>query len=462
MRKLLLSFMLLYIAKGTLLAQDCSINAGLSTSICLSDTMKLYGTRSGLFSDNSSCKWTQTFGPRVTIVHPDSLITLVTGYIPGAYTFKLNNKCHDGVNSEDSISVVVLPITLANAGNDTVLCPGNYILNGSKPSTNETGLWTVIINGVGITINSPSNPNSSLTLAAGLPGTTKLRWTLTNSNGCYSFDDVIITNSGGVAPVNAGLDQILDNCYAITTCTKLVATNGGIGLGNQIGIWSFISGPSMPIMNIVNKSSISVCNLSTGTYIFRYTVTGPCASGYDDVAVTVPPANQSIPMISSGSNVIICNGATSYTLTGNNPAYSGEVVKWSQIGGPVIVQINTPNNSSTIVSGLTKPGQYIFRYNITNSSSGCLANIDVRITKYESGIVDGGPDQILPCDITETVIPTTITGFGYLNYRIINGPAGAFNYPTPYRDQNLIKGMLYIQGDIESKLVIDLELNVPL
>jgi gliding motility-associated-like protein len=443
MRKLLLSLMLLYIVNGTLFAQDCSINAGLSATICLSDTIKLYGTRSGLIPPNELSKWTQISGPIATIVNPDSLITIVEANTPGTYLFKLSNKCYDGVNSEDSVTIIVLPITLSNAGNDTSICPGNYILNGNKPSTNETGLWTVITNGVGVTINSPSNPNSPLILSADYPGIIKLRWTVTNSNGCFSFDDIIITNFGGVSPVNAGLDQTLDNCYAVTTCTKLTATNGGRGFGNQIGIWSFISGPSMPDLSNINTPSITVCNLTTGTYIFRYTVTGPCANGFDDVAVIVPPPNQSIPMISSGFNSVICNGATSFTLTGNNPTYSGEVVKWNQIDGPVIAQISTPNNPSTLVSGLTSPGLYIFQYNIVNSISGCQASSEVRITKYESGIIDGGPDQILPCDVTETTIPTFSTGYGYKNYRIISGPAGAFIYPTLYRDQNSIKGLIY-------------------
>ena len=83
--------MLLFIAKGTLLAQNCSINAGLSTTICQSDSMKLFGTSSGLFSPNSTSKWTKISGPDATIVNPDSLVTTVIGYTPGTYYFNLKN-----------------------------------------------------------------------------------------------------------------------------------------------------------------------------------------------------------------------------------------------------------------------------------------------------------------------------------------------------------------------------------
>lgn len=70
MRNLLLSLMLLYMARGTLLAQNCSINAGLNNTICLVDSMKLYGTRSGYFTPNATSKWTQLSGPHVTINQP--------------------------------------------------------------------------------------------------------------------------------------------------------------------------------------------------------------------------------------------------------------------------------------------------------------------------------------------------------------------------------------------------------
>lgn len=435
--------MLLYMAKGTSLAQNCSINAGLSTTICLSDTMKLFGTRSGLFSANATSRWTQLSGPvNVTINRPDSLITTVSGYTAGTYVFKLNNKCQDGVYSEDTISIKVSPVTVANAGRDTILCPSAiYYLNANKPMNGETGIWTTIF-GSGITVNSPGNPNSSISLQATLSGITKLRWTITNSNGCTSYDDVEITNCGGVMPVNAGQDQSLDNCYSTTTCTKLSATNGGTGLGGQIGIWSFISGPSVPLISSPNNSSTNVCQLNQGTYIFRYTVSGPCATGYDEVSVVVPPAGQGMSYVSSGRPTGIC-GIDFVTLTGTNPTYSNEVVKWTQIYGPMTTTIHTPNNPSTLVTGLTTPGHYIFNYNVTNTASGCSVNSTVRIIVYKTGTVYGGPDQVLPCNVTEATIPTDTTGFGNVNYRIINGPAGAFNYPTDYSDKNTIKGLNY-------------------
>ncbi len=446
MRKSLLSLLLYFIVLNTLLGQNCSINAGLSSTICLSDSMKLFGTRSGLFSPNSTSQWSQTSGPKVKINKPESLITFVTGFASGTYNFVLKNKCQDGINSEDSISIIVLPQTIANAGDDTILCPGNDTkLYGSIPLANyEKGQWIIITNGVGVTISSPSDPNSPLLLSPSSPGISKLRWTITNFNGCSSYDDIQITNCGGVMPVNAGPDQNLDDCFAITTCAKLVASNGGVGFGNQLGTWSLVSGPTVPVISQVNKPITTVCNLSSGSYIFRYTVIGPCAEGVDDVKITVPLPNHGIPNANSnilGKSTSICDGSSTITLTGNTPEFSGEMPTWIQTSGPVVVNINTPNNPSTVVTGLTIAGAYTFKYTISNITSGCSGNSDVRFVLYESGTINAGPDQILPCNVQEAIILPNTTGYGYINYRIINGPIGAFNYPTVAKNQNNIKGL---------------------
>ncbi|MFN8282686.1 MAG: gliding motility-associated C-terminal domain-containing protein [Chitinophagales bacterium] len=445
MRNLLLSLMLLYMARGTLLAQNCSINAGLNNTICLVDSMKLYGTRSGYFTPNATSKWTQLSGPHVTINQPDSLITSVSGYTEGVYTFQLSNKCQDGISSADTVTVTILPLTKANAGRDTLLCPSaTYHLNANSTLLpGETGEWSSIINNGGLIINNPYDPKSLISLQANLPGVLQLRWTITNINGCVSYDDVMITNCGGTPLVNAGPDQYLDNCYVGSACTKLIATNGSIGIGGQNGMWTFVSGPSNPTISYANTPLASVCNLIPGIYVFRYTVSGPCSNGMDEISVTVPPASQNAPAANAGNGMVICDMTTTITLSGSIPESANEIVQWSQISGPVVVSINSPNSPTTIVTGLTNPGTYSFNYTMKNSTTNCSGIGVVNISKYQPGSVDGGPDQILPCNVTETVIPTVTTGFGYLTYRIISGPVGAFSYPTRADTRNVIKGLTY-------------------
>lgn len=445
MRNLLLSLMLLYMARGTLLAQNCSINAGINSTICSSESMKLYGTRSGLFSPNSTSKWTQISGAPVIIIQPDSLITAVNYTISGTYFFQLSNKCQDGINSIDTVSVIVFPLTKANAGKDTLLCPSSiYTLEANRPlNSNETGKWTIITNNGSVVIDSLTNPNSTLKLTRVVSGVSQLRWTIINSNGCVSYDDVLITNCGGLSPVNAGPDQVLDNCYVGTMCAKLVATNGGTGFGGQNGVWTVVLGPNISVISSPNNSTTNVCNLIPGIYIFRYTVSGPCANGFDEVMITVPPPSQNIPSVNPGNSFAICDMTSTITLNGNIPNNPNQTVQWIQTAGPATVNINTPNNPSTIVTGIIKSGKYSFSYSIKNNTSGCMGIGIITVTKYQTGTIKGGPDQILPCNITEAVIPTITTGYGSVTYKIISGPAGAFIYPTKANNTNTISGLTF-------------------
>lgn len=446
MRNLLSFIILFFVVNNLLHGQNCSINAGLSTSICLNDTMKLNGTRSGLLGNGSVSKWTQLTGPAVIIHSPNSLVTTVSGYNVGTYVFRLSIKCRDGLLAEDFVTITVVPITIANAGVDTNYCPGTSLLHANTPvNANEIGVWSInSVNNAGITIQSASNPNSSITLNNNAIGTTTLRWTITNNNGCATYDEIKITNIGGVAPVNAGPDQVLGNCFSTVTCATLSATNGGIGSGGQTGIWTLVSGPSVPAINPANNPSTKVCNLIEGTYIFRYTVQGPCVTGFDDVTIVVPPPTQEITLANSntsGGSALYCGLVNTLTLNGNAPLYAGETVRWEQTAGPTVV-INTPNNPSTTVTGMTSYGNYCFNYSIINTSSGCQKSSAICYTLYETGTVNAGADQILPCNITSATITPTKTGTGTLNYRIISGPSGVFTYPTVYKPSNVITGML--------------------
>lgn len=445
MRNLFFTVILFWGIGSSLYAQNCSINAGINTTICLKDTMLLNGTRSGLLGTGSVSLWTQLSGPSVIINAPNSLVTSVTGFDAGTYKFRLSIKCKDGFFTQDSVTVVVLPLTKANAGRDTTFCPtGQALLNGNSPRTGESGLWTIVsTNNAGVVINSATSPNSAITLNPTLSGITTLRWTITNSNGCSSYDDVVITNCGGVPIVNAGPDQVLGNCFANTTCTNLLATNGGVGFGGQKGIWSFISGPSIPTISAPANPATKVCNLIQGTYVLRYTVTGPCANGFDDVSITVPPSTQDITIANSNtfsSNTIYCGLVNTISLNGNTPLYTGETVLWTQTSGPPVT-ITNPTSSSATVSGINTYDTYCFNYSITNSSSRCETNSSVCYVFYNNGTVDGGPDQILPCNVTAAVIPTVVTGSGTLNYKVISGPAGALNYPVNFKSSNVITGL---------------------
>jgi large repetitive protein len=223
-KKLLLPF-LFCLTTVAYYAQNCSVNANINQTICATGSMQLLGSSGGLF--NITANWVQIGGPAVSITAPNSLTTAVTGFLGGnTYTFRLKAKCQDGTDVFNDVQVLVLQNTLANAGASLPgACPGTATLAGNAVGVGETGAWSVVgANNAGVTITTPSSPTSQIVLGTSSTGTTTLMWTITNVNGCVSTSTMNVSNFGGVAPVNAGPDQTLSNCYSATQSTNLNAT----------------------------------------------------------------------------------------------------------------------------------------------------------------------------------------------------------------------------------------------
>ena len=94
------------------------------------------------------------------------------------------------------------------------------------------------------------------------------------------------------------------------------------------------------VLNIVdpNDENTRVNGLIEGVYVFRWTVTGPCATGQDEVTITVPAATQDITdAVVERRNIRFCDpNVTTAVLKGNVPQFAGETVEWTQVGGPAL------------------------------------------------------------------------------------------------------------------------------
>ncbi len=442
-------------------AQNCTVNANVDRTICINQTMTLVGQRNGLFSGGTT--WTQVAGPSVIITNPTALTTTITGYVVGqVYTFRLSGRCRDGIRAFDDVRYTVRGITIATAGVDQLACPGSSVLNGNAPGVNETGQWlSVTANDAGVTISNPIVRNTSFTTSAGSAGSTTLRWRIANTNGCSSFDDMVVTNYGGISPVVTNKLIRLDSCYSTTHCANLIGTYGGNGSGGQIGTWSQLSGPTTAtISTSVNNNNVTACNLIQGRYRFRWTVSGPCVNGSDTVLVIVPRSTSSLTGASFGTQYF-CSPVTIATLIGNSPTYSGETVQWTQVGGPGGVTIASPNSRTTLVSGLDGTSTYRFRYTINNAATLCTGFAEGDII-YITPPTISFRDTILPCQVEQFTIP--INGSGGLNmyYRIASAPVSWGTTPTTYSDitgaTSLTVNGLNIPGDY----VIDVQRTSPL
>lgn len=403
-------------------AQNCTLNAGVTTSLCPYDTFKLAGASSGLIKVNA--KWTQTGGPTVNITDPTSLTSTITGYAAGTtYQFRLTATCTDGSIISDDVTFNTLVATTANAGADISACPPSTQLAGNDPGTGETGVWKIIGDDHSMTLSSNTTvSNTTISLPDSVAGATTLRWTITNSNGCTSSDDVIVTNASGRTPVNAGADITVSNCYTLTQSAYLQnATYGGDGTNGQQGTWTFVSGPTVPVFNDIHRRDVTVSQLYQGTYRFRWTVAGPCVNGADEIDVIVPAPTQSITSAYE-IDLTYCDGRTSTVLTGPSLLYANETYTWSKVFGAGTIV--TPNASTTTVTDLNG-SESQFQYVIANTVTGCTTIGLVKVQFSAAPSVTMASTITPDCGASEVNLTYTTTGGTLTQWAMIEGPAAA-------------------------------------
>ncbi|TAF74017.1 MAG: hypothetical protein EAZ53_10500, partial [Bacteroidetes bacterium] len=412
--------LLIYINKT--IAQNCSVNANVDVTVCGNGALNLVGTKSASFAS----AWSQVSGPSVSITTPTTSSgsthnSGVTGFTaPNVYVFKLTATCPDGISVSDFVTYTVLPITTANAGPDQTVCPGTYPLSANSPGVGETGVWSNA--GGGLSFANTTNPSSNYTVNQNNAASRNITWTITNTNGCSSSDVVNITYYGGANLVSAGPNVTLSNCYSTTQSHTLAASFGGSG-GGQGGTWSVVSGPNLPTFANINSNTSNVTNLIQGTYVLRWTVSGPCVNGTSTMTITVPTATQSVTN-PTASNQDFCDGRSVAVLSGNFPSYSNESVLWVKTSGTggTIVNPTSPNAS---VTGLTSTATgYTYSYIITNSVTGCsrtTSGIDLRwfIAPTINSLFSS---SVLGCNVISASIPFTATGGNVRTYQIVSGP----------------------------------------
>ncbi len=427
--KLLIPFLFLVLfSEEKLNAQNCSVNSGVDFTSCPNVTINLVGNKSGLFQGAGVTTWSQVDGPSVTINSSNGLTSSISGITPSTvYKFAIQATCLDGSLVTDIVTITTNPLTNPNAGSDAMYCPGTYALAANSPGTGETGQWTVVGTNNGITISTPTSPTSDIILDGNKAGATTLRWTISNATtGCSAYDDVVISNKGGITIVTAGPDQSLNGCYSSTTSATLGSSFAGNGTGGQGGLWSCVSGPSTPTFGNATVYNTSMSNLKEGVYTIRWTVSGACASGVDDMVITVatPKGNVTNAIITSADQVF-CDGRTSAVLVGSTPIYANETVLWEKTSG--VGTITSPNTTTSTVTGLTGNSTSLYKYTITNSLTGCTSASTVRGIYYNVAPainVNSGNDMILAPNATSASVPFTISGGNTTQYTIISYPAG--------------------------------------
>ena len=403
--------------------QNCSVNAGIPISFCTGEAVELDGITSGI--TNTSPVWSQVGGPSIIIDDPSDLTSGITGVSAGnTYTFRLSAVCQDGTAVFDEVIVTIIPLTLPNAGSDIAGCPGTYNLSANTVGTGETGTWSFVgPNQSGVVISDLNDPLSMITFPTTSAGLTILRWTISNgSNGCVGSNTITVFNFGGESSIDAGVDEILPNCYTLTQSTALNASFAGNGTGGQSGVWNLVSGPNYPNFASSGNPTTQVNELIEGVYVFEWTVIGPCVSGSDQVTIIVPAATQDVT-IADAPSVIYCTPSSSVLLEGTPPTFANETGLWALVSGPAGSVINSPSSPTTSVTGLDGSSIYTFSYTIENSITNCFSTDNAQIIfRTSAPSIDVGADTVLVCGDSLATISYIALGDGANQYQIISGP----------------------------------------
>ncbi|MEI7662486.1 MAG: hypothetical protein WCK34_09820, partial [Bacteroidota bacterium] len=248
-------------------------------------------------------------------------------------------------------------------------------------------------------------------------------------------------------------NRTLDSCYTTTTNTTLSGSFGGCNLNGQVGHWSIVTytGTNAPVIVSPNSNNTSVTNLKEGTYVFRWDVTGPCASGSAQVTITVPHALGTATPASTQGIGPFCDGRTSFTLIGNNPLKANETGTWSQNSGPNTATINSPNTPITTVTvPANSIGVYSFNYMITDTLTHCNTSSNTSVGFYAPPSITLDPDIALPCGDSTATVNYTATGGSTITWQIISGPTNNTYpvIPTPLYPATTSPQMIYNLGKV--------------
>lgn len=256
--------------------------------------------------------------------------------------------CTSTLSNPTLVQFDTIPINTAFAGIDTMVCSGEYVLQGAVPTVG-TGIWSLVsaTDPTGFALANPDDANSIVSglTFEGAPYT--LLWMLSNG-ACmdYSSDEVVleVTNA---EEANAG-DNLLVCEDEIVILEAVPASEDAEGFWKQdivqesLGV--IVVDPDNPNTEILNLEPDNV-------YFFTWCVESVCGNTEETVFVNV-----SDPNISAGADIIICDDLNEATLQGEEPAM-GSTIRWYSPDPEITI---SDELSPTPVVGNLKVGENVF------------------------------------------------------------------------------------------------------
>ncbi len=312
------TFELIYsLGAGTCLTKDTLIvtvnplpvvDAGSNITVCVNDL------NTTLMASPAGGTWS---GPGIVLPTEFSPINAGVGTHSLVYTFTDGNGC----TASDNLSAIVNPLPIVNAGSDTTLC--NQPFPVQFTGTPSGGTWS----GSGVLANGTFTPN--------ITGTFTLNYTVTNGNGCTTFDTRNVTV---IDPVLANAGPDLEAC--------IDAPNVQLNGTPVTGTWSGTNISASGLFDPTTAGTFALV-LSNGS--------GNCLTR-DTMLFTVHP----LPVVDAGPDDGFCPDDAPVNFSGNpiNGIWSGTGI--------------TDVNAGIFSPGTAGVGTHTIVYTFTNPITGCV------------------------------------------------------------------------------------------
>ena len=378
-------------------------DAGENQTVTEGATVSLNGTLSSDPEDTSlTYSWTHTSGPTVTLTGPATATPSFTAPNVGQtqdIVLTLTVTDSGSLTDTDTVTITVNDVPNSapsvDAGSPQTVTEGTTVsLNGTAsdgdPEDSPTYAWTFNNTSLGITLSSPSAPDTSFD-APNVAADTPVLFTLTVSDGTASSTDTVlvtIQDSANTPPtVDAGSPQTVTEGTTVSLNGTASDTDPEDNLTyawtfNNTSLGITLSSPSAP------DTSFDAPNVAADTpVLFTLTVSDGTASSTDTVLVTIQDSANTPPTANAGANRTVTEGATvtlSGTASDDDPEDTSLSYSWAHTSGPAI----SLTGPATATPSFTAPNVGETRdivLTLTVTDSGSLTDTDtVTITVNDS------------------------------------------------------------------------------
>lgn len=377
---------------------DPNVNAGLDQSICSNiDTVNLNGNITGSITTGVwSSSGTGFFLPNNTSKNAKYILSNADKNL-SSIQLALSTNIATNICSfvSDTITITILPNSIANAGANRTVCANNssVSLTGNVSGLTTTGTWktngdgTFLLAITQLTNTYNPGPNDISN------GSVLLRLVASNTGACAADSDFLQITITPKPLVNAGPNQ--------TKCgnNSVISLNGNVSGGANKGRWTTNgTGSFSPNDSILTANYIpSALDISTNNLIIILTSTGNTNNTCLAVSDTLNINFLASPSINAGIDKQVCrNNITGISLNGQ---LFGSIskAKWTSISGDgtFIPNDSTLNATYNLGPNDILNGSVSLVLSSTNHSlNGCLAvNDTLQILVTPSPIVNAGIDR---------------------------------------------------------------------